>query len=127
MGCACCKSTKLSQGNPSLPSFLNTISPFMGSSGCVIVPGERVIGAMVCGERVWVSWEGTWDSGLAVKPWERGGMVLAGNGYGTVVVTGPISPSDGLRLHPTVFFSSGSGLTADSSAFLDFGLDFAQS
>ncbi|GJT22282.1 hypothetical protein Tco_0892219 [Tanacetum coccineum] len=42
-------------------------------------------------------------------------------------------PSDGLRLHPTVFFSSGSGLTADSSvltltlAFLDFGLDFAQS
>ncbi|GJW66534.1 hypothetical protein Tco_0120958 [Tanacetum coccineum] len=42
-------------------------------------------------------------------------------------------PSDGLRLHPTVFFSSDSGLTADSSvltltlAFLDFGLDFAQS
>ncbi|GJT17013.1 putative RNA-directed DNA polymerase, partial [Tanacetum coccineum] len=42
-------------------------------------------------------------------------------------------PSDGLRFHPIVFFSSGSGLTADSSvltltlAFLDFGLDFAQS
>ncbi|GJS88820.1 hypothetical protein Tco_0771456 [Tanacetum coccineum] len=42
-------------------------------------------------------------------------------------------PSDGLRLHLIVFFSSGSGLTADSSvltltlAFLDFGLDFAQS
>ncbi|GJS02970.1 putative reverse transcriptase domain-containing protein [Tanacetum coccineum] len=42
-------------------------------------------------------------------------------------------PSDGLRLHSIVFFSSGSGLTADSSvltltlAFLDFGLDFAQS
>ncbi|GJR53567.1 ribonuclease H-like domain-containing protein [Tanacetum coccineum] len=38
-----------------------------------------------------------------------------------------------LKVHPTVFFSSGSGLTADSSvltltlAFLDFGLDFAQS
>ncbi|GJV86397.1 putative reverse transcriptase domain-containing protein [Tanacetum coccineum] len=37
----------------------------------------------------------------------------------------------GLRLHPIVFFSSGSGLTADSSvltltlSFLDFGLDFA--
>ncbi|GJS82046.1 hypothetical protein Tco_0748587 [Tanacetum coccineum] len=41
--------------------------------------------------------------------------------------------TDGLRLHSIVFFSSGSGLTADSSvltltlAFLDFGLDFAQS
>ncbi|GKE10971.1 hypothetical protein Tco_1414522, partial [Tanacetum coccineum] len=41
-------------------------------------------------------------------------------------------PSDGLRLHPIVFFSSGSGLTADSLiltltlAFLDFGLDFAE-
>ncbi|GJS94381.1 retrovirus-related pol polyprotein from transposon TNT 1-94 [Tanacetum coccineum] len=36
----------------------------------------------------------------------------------------------GLRLHPIVFFSSGSGLTVDSSVLtltLDFGLDFAQS
>ncbi|GJS78782.1 uncharacterized mitochondrial protein-like protein [Tanacetum coccineum] len=50
-----------------------------------------------------------------------------------VILLGFPGPSDGLRLHPTVFFSSGSGLTADSSvltltlAFLDFGLDFAQS
>ncbi|GKF79331.1 hypothetical protein Tco_0234899, partial [Tanacetum coccineum] len=32
--------------NPSLPSFLYTISPFMGTSGCVIVELERVIGVM---------------------------------------------------------------------------------
>ncbi|GJZ46755.1 copia protein [Tanacetum coccineum] len=56
-------------------------------------------------------------------------------GLGLHVITIGLSraPSDGLRLHPTVFFSSGSGLTADSSVltltltFLDFGLDFAQS
>ncbi|GKC94886.1 hypothetical protein Tco_1160328, partial [Tanacetum coccineum] len=51
----------------------------------------------------------------------------------TVILLGFLGPSDGLRLHPIVFFSSGSGLTADSLvltltlAFLDFGLDFAQS
>ncbi|GKC11679.1 hypothetical protein Tco_1008461, partial [Tanacetum coccineum] len=50
-----------------------------------------------------------------------------------VILLGFPGPSDGLRLHPIVFFSSGSGLTADSSvltltlAFLNFGLDFAQS
>ncbi|GJZ73391.1 hypothetical protein Tco_0637537 [Tanacetum coccineum] len=50
-----------------------------------------------------------------------------------VILLGFPGPSDGLRLHPIVFFSSGSGLTADSSVltltltFLDFGLDFAQS
>ncbi|GKC00499.1 hypothetical protein Tco_0986635, partial [Tanacetum coccineum] len=50
-----------------------------------------------------------------------------------VILLGFPGPSDGLRLHPIVFFSSGSGLTADSSvltltlAFLDFGLDSAQS
>ncbi|GJZ81320.1 hypothetical protein Tco_0646314 [Tanacetum coccineum] len=49
-----------------------------------------------------------------------------------VILLGFPGPSDGLRLHPIVFFSSGSGLTADSSvltltlSFLDFGLDFAQ-
>ncbi|GJW06793.1 retrovirus-related pol polyprotein from transposon TNT 1-94 [Tanacetum coccineum] len=49
------------------------------------------------------------------------------------ILLGFPGPSDGLRLHPTVFFSSDSGLTADSSVltltltFLDFGLDFAQS
>ncbi|GKD25553.1 hypothetical protein Tco_1231767 [Tanacetum coccineum] len=32
---------------------------------------------MGCGERVWVSWEGTWDSGLEVKPWDE-----AGKGFG---------------------------------------------
>ncbi|GJZ17056.1 putative reverse transcriptase domain-containing protein, partial [Tanacetum coccineum] len=50
-----------------------------------------------------------------------------------IILLGFPGPSDGLRLHPIVFFSSGSGLTADSLvltltlAFLDFGLDFAQS
>ncbi|GKD97732.1 retrovirus-related pol polyprotein from transposon TNT 1-94, partial [Tanacetum coccineum] len=50
-----------------------------------------------------------------------------------IILLGFPGPSDGLRLHSIVFFSSGSGLTADSSvltltlAFLDFGLDFAQS
>ncbi|GJU39943.1 hypothetical protein Tco_1192900 [Tanacetum coccineum] len=49
------------------------------------------------------------------------------------ILLGFPGPSDGLRLHSIVFFSSGSGLTADSSvltltlSFLDFGLDFAQS
>ncbi|GKD12357.1 phospholipase-like protein, partial [Tanacetum coccineum] len=32
-----------------------------------------------------------------------------------VILLGFPGPSDGLRLHPIVFFSSGSGLTADSS------------
>ncbi|GJY81996.1 hypothetical protein Tco_0494747 [Tanacetum coccineum] len=51
----------------------------------------------------------------------------------SIILLGFPGPSDGLRLHPIVFFSSGSGLTADSSVltltltFLDFGLDFAQS
>ncbi|GKC58465.1 hypothetical protein Tco_1086063, partial [Tanacetum coccineum] len=50
-----------------------------------------------------------------------------------IILLGFPGPSDGLRLHPIVFFSSGSGLTADSSVltltliFLDFGLAFAQS
>ncbi|GKA22442.1 retrovirus-related pol polyprotein from transposon TNT 1-94 [Tanacetum coccineum] len=58
---------------------------------------------------------------------------MAEIGFFIVILLGFPGPSDGLRLHPTVFFSSGSGLTADSSvltltlAFLDFGLDFAQS
>ncbi|GJW98551.1 hypothetical protein Tco_0180359, partial [Tanacetum coccineum] len=71
----------------------------------------------------------------------KGGLVFGGYGdwafkvftVFVVILLGFPGPSDGLRLHPTVFFSSGSGLTADSSvltltlAFLDFGLDFAQS
>ncbi|GJR62579.1 ribonuclease H-like domain-containing protein [Tanacetum coccineum] len=58
---------------------------------------------------------------------------MAEIGFFIVILLGFPGPSDGLRLHPIVFFSSGSGLTADSSvltltlAFLDFGLDFAQS
>ncbi|GKF99472.1 hypothetical protein Tco_0298255 [Tanacetum coccineum] len=59
LGCVCCESTKLSQGNPSVSLALYTISPLKGSSGCVILPGERVIGAMGCGKWVWVSCECT--------------------------------------------------------------------
>ncbi|GJW78884.1 hypothetical protein Tco_0140566 [Tanacetum coccineum] len=29
---------------------------------------------MVCGERVWVSWEGTWDSGLELETVGEGGL-----------------------------------------------------
>ncbi|GJR55248.1 putative reverse transcriptase domain-containing protein [Tanacetum coccineum] len=36
--------------------------------------GEVIKGLMGCGERVWVSWEGTWDSGLEVKPWDEAGL-----------------------------------------------------
>ncbi|GJS04724.1 putative reverse transcriptase domain-containing protein [Tanacetum coccineum] len=61
---------------------------------------------MGCGERVWVSWEGTWDSGLELETMGEAGKVLA------VILLGFPGPSDGLRLHPIVFFSSGSGLTA---------------
>ncbi|GKC86494.1 hypothetical protein Tco_1147143 [Tanacetum coccineum] len=58
---------------------------------------------------------------------------MAEIGFFIDILLGFPGPSDGLRLHSIVFFSSGSGLTADSSvltltlAFLDFGLDFAQS
>ncbi|GJX62911.1 retrovirus-related pol polyprotein from transposon TNT 1-94 [Tanacetum coccineum] len=36
---------------------------------------------MVCGERVWVSWEGTWDSGLELETVGRGGMGFGGGWY----------------------------------------------
>ncbi|GKB17703.1 hypothetical protein Tco_0851626 [Tanacetum coccineum] len=58
---------------------------------------------------------------------------MAEIGFFIDILLGFPGPSDGLRLHSIVFFSFGSGLTADSSvltltlAFLDFGLDFAQS
>ncbi|GJS57985.1 hypothetical protein Tco_0652769 [Tanacetum coccineum] len=58
---------------------------------------------------------------------------MAEIGFFIDILLGFPGPSDGLRLHSIVFFSSGSGLTADSSVltltltFLDFGLDFAQS
>ncbi|GKF90530.1 hypothetical protein Tco_0274231, partial [Tanacetum coccineum] len=41
------------ESNPSNPSLLLALSssqPLKGTSGCVIVPGERVIGAMGSGE-----------------------------------------------------------------------------
>ncbi|GJU16500.1 putative reverse transcriptase domain-containing protein [Tanacetum coccineum] len=37
---------------------------------------------MGCGERVWVSWEGTWDSGLELETVGKAGMVLAGRVQG---------------------------------------------
>ncbi|GJT50121.1 hypothetical protein Tco_0976278 [Tanacetum coccineum] len=80
--------------------------------------GETLIGGVLRGD------------GVSCKPWEGVVWVLAVNGYSTQWVEGL---KDGLRLHSIVFFSSGSGLTADSSVltltltFLDFGLDFAQS
>ncbi|GJR44970.1 hypothetical protein Tco_1313073 [Tanacetum coccineum] len=106
----------------------------------------------------WVRGELERDLGewYCMKPWGKAVWFLAGTGGGLQglnanngeeaqmapqlsfsffinILLGFPGPSDGLRLHPTVFFSSGYGLTADSSvltltlAFLDFGLDFAQS
>ncbi|GJW61772.1 hypothetical protein Tco_0111107 [Tanacetum coccineum] len=54
------------QGNPSLPFVLTSSQPLKGFVGLSVLPGERVIGALGCGERVWVSWEVLWDSGLAL-------------------------------------------------------------
>ncbi|GJS23785.1 hypothetical protein Tco_0452417, partial [Tanacetum coccineum] len=93
---------------------------------------------MVMGE-AWGS--GTWDSGLETrKPWEErfgfGGMGGSGQfGLHSLhrLLIGLSRPSDGLSLASNVFFSSGSGFDADyleltlTLAFLDFGLDFAQS
>ncbi|GJU53736.1 putative ribonuclease H-like domain-containing protein [Tanacetum coccineum] len=64
--------------------------------------------------------------GLGVKPWGMGWYGFGGSGYGTGLFTGFKRDEWGRG-------NSGSGLTADSSvltltlAFLDFGLDFAQS
>ncbi|GJS99812.1 hypothetical protein Tco_0820982 [Tanacetum coccineum] len=66
---------KLSQGNPSLSLALSSSQPLKGTSGSVIVPGERVIGAMGCGKWVWVSCECTREVGRQEKPWVEGGMV----------------------------------------------------
>ncbi|GJY14107.1 hypothetical protein Tco_0383416 [Tanacetum coccineum] len=81
-------------------------------------------------EMAWVSYEMYYGGGLARKQWDWAFKVFT---VFIVILLGFPGPSDGLRLHPIVFFSSGSGLTADSSvltltlAFLDFGLDSAQS
>ncbi|GJV19144.1 hypothetical protein Tco_1368164 [Tanacetum coccineum] len=86
---------------------------------------------MGSGEGYGMAVECTRDSGFGQKPW--GKLVWFWREVFINILLGFPGPSDGLRLHPTVFFSSGSGLTADSSvltltlAFLDFGLDFAQS
>ncbi|GJR78374.1 putative reverse transcriptase domain-containing protein [Tanacetum coccineum] len=80
----------------------------------------------------------TLGGGIARKTMGKSGFDFGGYMEGCRdvfidILLGFPGPSDGLRLHSTVFFSSGSGLTADSSvltltlAFLDFGLDFAQS
>ncbi|GJX48537.1 zinc finger, CCHC-type containing protein [Tanacetum coccineum] len=122
--------------NPSLPLALQHSQPSMG-----------------CGFLCIINWEGYRGNGevgnelgdvLGVVVWPRnhgrGWYCFGAKGYRdwafkvfTVILLGFPGPSDGLRLHPIVFFSSGSGLTADSSvltltlAFLDFGLDSAQS
>ncbi|GKG16778.1 hypothetical protein Tco_0361735, partial [Tanacetum coccineum] len=64
--------------NPSLPLFLYTISPLKGGLGLCEFQVGRVIGVMVCGERVWVSWEGTRDSGLELETVGVVVWVLAG-------------------------------------------------
>ncbi|GKD53148.1 hypothetical protein Tco_1286535, partial [Tanacetum coccineum] len=66
--------------NPSLPLALYTISPLKGSSGCVILPGERVIGAMGCGKWVWVSCECTREVVWARNRGKGGGLRFGGKG-----------------------------------------------
>ncbi|GJV38118.1 putative reverse transcriptase domain-containing protein [Tanacetum coccineum] len=112
--------------NPSLPLGLQHSQPLMGAGKCtreVVWPRNRGRGGLgFGGKRVEVP---CWYTGLNGKNGEEAIFI--------VILLGFPGPSDGLRLHPIVFFSSGSGLTADSSvltltlAFLDFGLDFAQS
>ncbi|GKA84149.1 hypothetical protein Tco_0805744 [Tanacetum coccineum] len=66
------------------------ISAIDGVFGLCEFQVGRVIGVMVCGERVWVSWEGTWDSGLELETVGKAGMVLAPRGR----LTGAVNTSD---------------------------------
>ncbi|GKE16261.1 hypothetical protein Tco_1423838, partial [Tanacetum coccineum] len=68
------------QGNPSLSLALHISQPLMGSSGCVNCQVGRVIGVMGRWEMVWVSWEGTWDSGLELETVGMPGMGFGGKG-----------------------------------------------
>ncbi|GJV32895.1 hypothetical protein Tco_1393295 [Tanacetum coccineum] len=66
--------------NPSPPLAFHHSQPWMGCFGlCDCARGE-VIGAMGCGKWVWVSCEWYLGGGLGLKPWGRGGMVLAPSG-----------------------------------------------
>ncbi|GKA39675.1 hypothetical protein Tco_0732226, partial [Tanacetum coccineum] len=66
------------QGNPSLSLALHISQPLMGIVGLSDIQVGRVIGVMGRWEMVWVSWEGTWDSGLELETVGRGGLGLAG-------------------------------------------------
>ncbi|GKD17203.1 hypothetical protein Tco_1206361 [Tanacetum coccineum] len=149
MVCVSCESRKPHKAILTLRLPCIILSHGWGASGCVISKWEGVIGSMGCGKWVWGTGKCTREVVWPCKPWGEAVWVLAGKGFGyslwlqdrafkvftvfVVILLGFPGPSDGLRLHPIVFFSSGSGLTADSSvltltlAFLDFGLDSAQS
>ncbi|GJS04126.1 putative reverse transcriptase domain-containing protein [Tanacetum coccineum] len=135
-----CECAKLSQVNPSLALFLSSSQPLMGF-GLSEMNWKGGIRVGVEWGKVRDSCRGYLGGGLGRKTVGNGGSRFwRVRGEGTVwlavfidILLGFPGPSDGLRLHSIVFFSSGSGLTADSSvltltlAFLDFGLDFAQS
>ncbi|GJQ91320.1 hypothetical protein Tco_0002459 [Tanacetum coccineum] len=58
-------SVESNPSNPSLSLALSSSQPLKGTSGCVIVPGERVIGAMGCGKWVWGCRKVYWRGGMA--------------------------------------------------------------
>ncbi|GKG13396.1 hypothetical protein Tco_0350356, partial [Tanacetum coccineum] len=78
-----CECAKLSQVNPSLALFLSSSQPLMGF-GLSEMNWKGVIGMGLSGERVGDSCRGTRGSGLELKPWEMGGLILAvkWGGYG---------------------------------------------
>ncbi|GKA88054.1 hypothetical protein Tco_0809818, partial [Tanacetum coccineum] len=117
--------------------FYNKLKAFLAHGKCLLwsVETPQAILAIELAFVLLLTQSHHWGCfGLSEMNWKGG---YRGNGlWGKVfidILLGFPGPSDGLRLHSIVFFSSGSGLTADSSvltltlAFLDFGLDFAQS
>ncbi|GKE74570.1 hypothetical protein Tco_1536611, partial [Tanacetum coccineum] len=59
-----------------------------GDFGVECFPSGRGYRGRVRWKWVRVSWKGTWESGIARKPWEKGCLVLARRGYSTGWVAG---------------------------------------
>ncbi|GJV51880.1 hypothetical protein Tco_1447621, partial [Tanacetum coccineum] len=100
--------------NPSPPLAFLTISPLKGVLGLCDLPGKGFVGVLGRWEWVGVSCGVYWRGGLGLKQWGEDWAFKVFTVFIDILLGFP-GPSDGLRLHPIVFFSSGSGLTADSS------------
>ncbi|GKC76349.1 reverse transcriptase domain-containing protein [Tanacetum coccineum] len=108
------------------------ISAIDGVFGLCEFQVGRVIGVMVCGERVRVSWEGTRDSGLEVKTGGEGGKGFGGYGVGYCFMVAGLKEMFGEEANMALTLSSSfhfylKPVPAPTLSFLDFGLDFAQS